>query len=46
VVAEIELPGKTSGAPMTYMHDGRQYIVTQVSGGEIPGSLAAFRLPG
>ena len=31
VVAEIELPSKTTGAPMTYMLDGKQYIVVAVS---------------
>jgi hypothetical protein len=30
---------------MTYMHDGRQYIVVQVAGNGIPGSLVALRLP-
>ena len=40
VVAEIELPSKTTGAPMTYMHQGKQYIVVQLSTG-----LQAFALP-
>jgi hypothetical protein len=31
--------------PMTYMHDGRQYIVVGVSGGNYTGEYIAFRLP-
>ncbi len=31
VVAEIPLPAGATGAPMTYMHDGRQYIVVAVA---------------
>jgi quinoprotein glucose dehydrogenase len=27
VLWEIELPGGTTGAPMTYMHQGKQYVV-------------------
>ena len=30
IVSEIELPGGTSGAPMTYMVNGRQYIVVAI----------------
>jgi quinoprotein glucose dehydrogenase len=45
VVAEIELPSKASGAPMTYMHEGRQYIVIAVSTREHPAELVALALP-
>jgi quinoprotein glucose dehydrogenase len=45
VVAEIELPGKASGAPMTYWHQGRQYIVIAVSSREHPAELVALALP-
>jgi quinoprotein glucose dehydrogenase len=31
---EIELPTGTTGAPMTYMHQGKQYIVVAVAGSE------------
>ena len=44
IVAEIELPGAVSGRPMTYMLDGRQYIVVTV-GRPDPGELVAFALP-
>ena len=45
VVAEITLPSKASGAPMTYMHEGRQFIVIAVSTREFPAELVALALP-
>ena len=30
---------------MTYMHNGQQYIVIAVSGGNYSAELIAFRLP-
>jgi quinoprotein glucose dehydrogenase len=45
VLAEIELPAKASGAPMTYLHQGRQYIVVAVSTREHPAELVALALP-
>ncbi len=45
VVAEIELPSKASGAPMTYLHEGRQYIVIAVSTRDHPAELVALALP-
>ncbi|HZD03412.1 MAG TPA: hypothetical protein VE173_00795, partial [Longimicrobiales bacterium] len=44
-VGVVELPAPTMTAPMTYLHEGKQYIVTAVGGGEHPGSLVALRLP-
>ena len=44
-VGEVYMPASVSGAPMTYMHDGQQYIVLAVSGGGHPGELLAYRLP-
>ena len=41
----VQLPGTTDTAPMTFMHEGVQYIVTAVSGPNLPGSLVALRLP-
>lgn len=41
----VELPAPTLTAPMTYMHEGKQYIVVAVGGPDMPGSLAALRLP-
>jgi quinoprotein glucose dehydrogenase len=45
VVAELELPERVSGAPMTYLHRGRQYIVMAVSSREHPAELVALALP-
>lgn len=44
-VGALPIPGKTSAVPMTFMHQGRQYIVFATGGGSAP-SLIAFRLPG
>ena len=44
-VGTVQLPATTDTAPMTFMHEGRQYIVTAVSGPGLPGSLVALRLP-
>ena len=44
IIAEIELPGAVSGRPMTYMLDGRQYIVV-TAGRPGPAELIAFALP-
>ena len=36
VVWEMELPGVTTSAPVTYMHEGTQYIVVAVGGPDAP----------
>ena len=41
----VDLPGSTITAPMTYMHEGAQYVVMAVNGRGLPGSLVALRLP-
>ncbi|NIW24254.1 MAG: PQQ-binding-like beta-propeller repeat protein, partial [Gammaproteobacteria bacterium] len=41
----IELPAPGRYGMMSYMHDGAQYIVVQVSSADHPGALAALRLP-
>ncbi|HAY77002.1 MAG TPA: pyrroloquinoline quinone-dependent dehydrogenase [Gemmatimonadetes bacterium] len=45
VIWEIELPAGTSGAPMTYMADGRQFIVVAVGDRNTTGRLIALALP-
>jgi quinoprotein glucose dehydrogenase len=45
-VGAVYMPAPQSGSPMTYMHDGKQYIVIAISGGNYSGELLAFRLPG
>jgi quinoprotein glucose dehydrogenase len=42
----VLMPAQQSGSPMTYMFNGKQYIVVAVGGGNYPGELLAFRLPG
>ena len=45
VLWEIELPGGTTGAPMTYMHEGKQYVVVAIEGIDEPAQWVAFSLP-
>jgi len=44
-VGRVELPAPTMTAPMTFMHEGKQYFVMAVGGGGMAGSLVALRLP-
>jgi quinoprotein glucose dehydrogenase len=44
-VGAVYMPAQQSGSPMTYMLNGRQYIVVAVSGGAYPGEYIAFALP-
>jgi quinoprotein glucose dehydrogenase len=41
----VELPETSDTAPMTFLHNGVQYIVVSVSGRSLPGSFVALRLP-
>jgi quinoprotein glucose dehydrogenase len=45
VLAEIELPAGTTGAPMTYLHGGKQYIVVAVGGRDADPEWIALSLP-
>jgi quinoprotein glucose dehydrogenase len=40
----VYMPAPQSGSPMTYMLNGKQYIVIAVSGGNYSGELVAYRL--
>jgi quinoprotein glucose dehydrogenase len=42
----VLMPAQQSGSPMTYLLNNRQYIVIAIGGGNYPGELLAFRLPG
>src|SRR5437667_841390 len=44
-VGAVFMPAAQSGSPMTYLVDGRQYIVVAVSGGNYSGEYIAFTLP-
>jgi quinoprotein glucose dehydrogenase len=43
-IADVPMPGNQSSVPMTYMYQGRQFIVLAV-GGQPAGQLVAFALP-
>ena len=45
IVAEFELPANQTGLPMTYMHEGRQFIVVAVGARGHAGELVALALP-
>ena len=45
LLAEIALPTNASGAPMTYMAGGKQYVVFAVGGSNITEELIALTLP-
>jgi quinoprotein glucose dehydrogenase len=45
LVAELALPANASGAPMTYMAGGKQYVTFPVGGSNIPEELIAVALP-
>jgi quinoprotein glucose dehydrogenase len=42
----VYIPAPQTGSPMTYLLNGKQYIVVAVSGAGYSGELIAFRLPG
>jgi len=42
----VYMPAPQSGSPMTYMLNGKQYLVVAISGGTYSAELVAFRLPG
>ena len=44
-VGAVWLPAAQSGNPMTYMLDGRQYIIVAVGGGTYTSEYIAFALP-
>ncbi len=44
-VAKIELPASITGVPMSYMHNGKQYLVMTVSDFRNPAKIIALTLP-
>jgi quinoprotein glucose dehydrogenase len=44
-VWEMELEAGVTGSPMTYLHQGRQYIVFAIGGAQHPAELVALSLP-
>jgi quinoprotein glucose dehydrogenase len=41
----VYMPTGQTGTPMTYMLNGKQYIVLAIAAANYPGELVAFRLP-
>ncbi|MGD0965743.1 MAG: PQQ-binding-like beta-propeller repeat protein [Candidatus Acidiferrales bacterium] len=44
-VGAVFMPAPQTGSPMTYMLNGRQYIVIAIGGSSYSGEYIAFRLP-
>jgi quinoprotein glucose dehydrogenase len=44
-VGEVFMPAQQSGSPMTYMVNGKQYIIVAISGGNYSGEYVCFTLP-
>ncbi len=47
IPAEVNMPGKQTGSPMTYLYNGKQYIVVAVTTNGVNGGgeLIAYALP-
>ena len=45
VLWETDLPAGTTGGPMTYLHEGAQYIVVPIGGEDYPAEWVALGLP-
>ena len=43
IIWEMELPAGTTGAPMTYMLNGKQYIVVAIGSRTCPASSSRWR---
>ena len=41
----VYMPAPQTGSPMTYMLNGKQYLVVAISGANYSGELVAFALP-
>ena len=41
----VEIPAPSNSAPMTYLHEGKQYVVLPIGGNGHAGSLVALALP-
>ena len=42
---EVYMPAGETGTAMTYMLDGKQYIVVAIGGPGFPAEFVAYRLP-
>jgi len=45
-IARLDIPsGTQSGVPMTYLHNGRQYVVFATTAAGAPSEIVAYALP-
>jgi quinoprotein glucose dehydrogenase len=44
-VGAVYMSAPQTGSPMTYLHNGKQYVVVAISGASYTGELVAFKLP-
>ncbi len=44
-IAAVEIPATTNTAPMTFLHNGRQYILAAVASPDVAAELVALALP-
>jgi quinoprotein glucose dehydrogenase len=44
-VGSVYMPAPQTGSPMTYLHEGRQYIVVAIGSAQHGSEFMAFRLP-
>jgi quinoprotein glucose dehydrogenase len=44
-IAAVEIPATTNTAPMTFLHNGRQYILAAVASPDVSAELVALALP-
>jgi quinoprotein glucose dehydrogenase len=45
IVWETELPAGTTGNPISYLHEGKQYIVVAIGSAELGPQFIALALP-
>ena len=44
-IGAVYMPAPQSGSPITYMLNGKQYVVVPISGGNYSGEFLAFTVP-
>jgi quinoprotein glucose dehydrogenase len=44
-VADLFMPAPQTGSPMTYMLDGKQYLIVSISGAGFPAEIIAYAMP-
>ena len=45
VIWETEVKAGTTSGPMTYLHEGKQYVVVAIGGRDDPGEWVALGIP-